>query len=407
MGLKNKILFVFFLFFFVSFVSSLSVELPKGSYEKGEFMDLNGSSTGKINFLVYALPGNKTVLNAVIEPDEKGFFSFKHFISCNDPSGDWVVLVKDQEEEKELRFRVNSSVKCEYLRVDFISPASSSYFRTQSFDVRVKVTDAGISVNNATVYFWDFNGNKIRMYFEGNGIYYYENINIPVDAAIEKKGLMVTALSGTKEKNGGSNIVSFNVRLVPIKIQLIKPLINEFNFGSPLILEVKPIYSDNVSVPDAKVWVEYNNEKFNLQKNESGNYFIVISTEDLNAEIFYVNVLAEDQYFNSGNLALSLEPKGHLYYFIAQNAIVYIFPVIFIFYVIFVSFKEGKTFVRRIFYKRERKKLLILMKKLQDDYFNKQIISRDVYLEQYENYNRELDKLENRMTELKNKQELS
>lgn len=407
MGLKNKFLVLLFLFCFVSFVASLSVEIPKGSYEKGEYLDLNGFSDGKVNFFVYALPGDKTVLSSVVEPDEKGFFSFKYFISCNDPLGEWVVLVKDDKEEKELRFSVNSSVKCEFLRVDFISPSSSSYFRTQVFDVRVKVTDAGIPVNNATVYFWDFNGTKKRMYFEGNGIYYFENVLIPVNAAIEKKSLMVTALAGDQQKNGGSNVVSFDVRLVPIKIVLIKPLIKEFNFGDPLELEVKPVYSDNQLVSDVKVWVEFNNEKFNLQKNQSGNYFIVIPTEDLNAEIFYINVLAEDKYFNLGNLALSLEPKGHLYYFIAQNAIVYVFPLIFVLYVLFVSFKEGKTFVKRILYKRERKKLLILMKKLQDDYFNRQIISREVYFQQYENYNRELDKLENKITELKNKQELN
>jgi len=404
----KKLFVLLFFLMLVSFAFSLSVSVPKGNYSKGEYLDINGSASGAVDFVFTSLQGNKNVLNAVKESDGNKEFSFRHFISCTDPSGDWIINIKDEyEEEQQIRIYVNSSVQCEFLRVDFISPSSSSYFRTQKFDVRVKLTDAGKEVNNAEVYFWDFFGDKKRMYFESNGIYYFEGVEIPVDAEIKKWDLMVVSVSGDKEKNGGSNIVSFDVTKVPIDLKLINPAIKEFTFGKILLLKVKPVYPDSSPAQEVKVWVEYNGMKFDLEDDSLGNYFIDIPTEDLNAEIFYLNVFAEDIYGNSGNLSLNLEPKGQLYFYIAQNAIVYIFPIIFIVYVLFVSFKEGNVFVKRLLLKRKKKKLLILMKKMQDDYFNRQIISREIYLKQFDDYNRELDQLENRLTELQKKQELS
>lgn len=404
----KKFLFLFLFIFCFSSVFALSFDLAKGNYSKGEFIDFNGLALGEVSVVLTASPGNKEIDSFVVKPDENGVFSLKYFISCVDPAGDWKMVVSDAEEESEKAFYVGSSVECEYFRVDFISPSSSSFFRKDKFDVRVKVTDAGKEVNNAEVYFWDFEGNKKRMNFEANGIYYFENVLIPVDSELKKTNFMVVALSGGKEKYGGSNIVSFEIRRVPIKIELIEPLVKEFNFGKPLELKVKPLYSaDESIVSDVKIWVEFNNEKFNLVKEQEGIYSLTVPTEDLNSEIFYVNVFAEDSFGNSGTLSLDFEPKGYLYFYIAQNAIVYIFPALFVIYIVFVSFKQGRVFVNRLFLKRKRKKLLILMKKLQDDYFNKQIISREVYAEQYDNYNNELDKLESEMAELEKKQELS
>jgi hypothetical protein len=379
--------------------------VPKGNYAKGEFLDLNGFAEGKVNLILTASPGKKAVLNAVVEPDENGFFSFKHFIHCTDPAGDWRILLFDEKEEKEKMISVKPSVECEFLRIDFIDPSSFSYFRKQKFDVRVKITDAGREVNNAEAYFWDFNGNKHRLYFEGSGIYFFEGVEVPLNAELKKWDLMVVSVSGGKEKLGGSNVISFEVRAVPIKIEVLNPIVKEFDFGKPLNLKVKPLYPDGSPASKVKMWVEYNNQKVNLEE-DSGIFSVLIPTEDLNAEIFYINVFAEDEFGNSGNVSLDLEPKGYLYFYIAQNAIVYVFPALFVIYVLFVSFKEARTFVNRIILKRKRKKILILMKKLQDDYFNKQIISRQVYFEQYENYKRELDYLENKLSELREEQEL-
>ncbi len=404
--LMKKILFLLFFLFLFSFVFSLSFELSQGSFTKGEFFDVNGFSSGSVNIFVSAFPGEKKVFEAVVQPDENNFFFFRRFIPCTDPLGDWTISFFDSNETIEKMFNVKSSVKCEYLRVNFIDPSSSSYYRTEKFDVRVKITDAGKNVENAEAYFWDFNGNKKRLYNQGNGIYFFEDIGIPVDAEIKEFELMVTAVSGTKEKNGGSNKVSFEVRSVPITLEVIKPAVREFNFGQSLEIIVKPVYPDGSLAFDAVVRAEYNSEKYTLKEKENGEHYIIIATEDLNAEIFYVNLLVEDAFGNTGSLSLNLEPKGHLYYIIAQNAIVYVFPVLFIIYVIFVSFKEGRTFVNRLLLKRKRKKLLILMKKLQDDYFNKQLIARTVYLEQYDDYKHELDGIEQKIYSLEKKQEI-
>ncbi len=402
----KKLMVLVFLVFFFSFCFSLSLSVEKGSFSKGEFIDVNGFSSGKLSLFFIGISGNKEILYSEVQPDVNGFFSFNHFISCTAPAGEWKIIAVDELEEKEIRFSVNSSVECEYLRVDFINPSSSSYFRTQKFDVRVKVTDAGKAVDNAEVFFWDFQGKKKRLYFEGNGIYFFEEVMVPVNAEIKKWNLMVTAVSGGKEKDGGSNIVFFDVKTAPIKIEVISPTIKEFDFGKPLNLKVLPKYPDDSIISEAGLWIEINDERINLEQDSSGVFYAIVPTEDFNAEVLYINIFAQDSYGNLGNISLDLEPKGHLYFYIAQNAIVYIFPALFIFYVVFVSFKEGRTFVNRIILKRKRKKILILMKKLQDDYFNKQMISREVYLEQYEDYKNNLDQLENKMTELKKKQEL-
>ncbi|MBU2100758.1 hypothetical protein KKG83_00495 [Candidatus Micrarchaeota archaeon] len=402
----KKLLFLVFFVLLLSFAFSLEVGSVKGTYSKGEFIDFNGFSSGKVNLAFIAAPGEKKVLNSIVQPDVNGFFSFNYFIPCIDPAGQWKVFVSDDESEKELEFYVNSSVECEYLRVDFINPSSSSYFRTQKFDVRIKITDAGKDVDNAEVYFWDFQGNKKRLYFEANGVYFFEEVEIPIDAEVKQWALMVTAFSPGEEKDGGSNIVSFEIRKVPLQLQLVSPAIKEFNFGKPLDLKIRPVYSDDFSASGIKVWAEFNNQRTELEEISSGLYSVVINTTDLNAEIFYVNVFAEDNYGNTGSSSFDFEPKGYLYFYIAQNAIVYVFPVLFIVYVFFVSFKEGRIFVKRTLLTRKRKKLLILMKKLQEDYFNQQLISREVYNEQFDDYKRQLDQIEQNIFELRQKQEI-
>ncbi len=404
---EKFLFFVFFLLFF-SCVSGLSYEINQGSFSKEQFIDLNGFSSNEVSITLTAFPGNKEIDSFLVQPDENNFFSFKYFISCIDPAGSWTLILDDGEETIERMFSVDSSVRCEYLRVDFISPSSSSFFRKDVFDVRIKLTDAGENVANAEVYFWDFDGFKRRMYFEGNGIYFFEGVEIPVDVELKQTELMVVASSGKKENFGGSNTFSFEIRKVPINIELIHPLVKEFNFGKPLNLRIKPVYSaDGSLVIEPDVWIEFNSQKKKLQVDSGGIFSLMIPTEDLNSEIFYVNVFVEDPYGNSGEKTFDFEPKGYLYFYIAQNAIVYIFPILFVIYIFFVSFKQGKIFLSKLFLKRKRKKLLILMKKLQDDYFNRQIISRNVYSEQYEDYKNELDALENELIELQKKQEIS
>ncbi len=402
--MKKAIVFVLLLFF-ASMAFSLNVVIPKGSYVKGEFLDFTGFASGNAEITFIGVEGNKNIGSLVASTDSNGFFSFNYFIPCTDPAGDWKMIVSDEKEKKEFFFRVNSSVQCEFMRVDFIEPSSSSYFSTQKFDVRVKITDAGNEVNNAESYFWDFNGNKRRLYFEGNGIYAIEGIEVPLNAVKGNWNLMVTAVSGGKEKNGGSNVVSFEVRSVPIRVNVVNPAVNEFSFGQPLELKVKPLYPDGSDASVTRVWAEFNGQKIDL-KEEQGFFSAVIDTADFNAEVLYISIFAEDSFNNSGSVSLNLEPKGQLYFFIAQNAVVFLFPVIFVFYVLFVSVKEGRIFFNRTMLKRKRKKLLILMKKLQDDYFNRQIISREIYMQQYDDYKAELDAIESQMNELKSKQEL-
>lgn len=406
--MKKFLLFGFIFIFCLSYVFSLEYEINQGSFSKGDFVELTGTAKGEVSIVFTANPGNKEINSFVSQVDSNGSFSFKYFISCTDPAGDWTLVLSDADDSVERMFSVSSSVECEYLKVDFISPSSSSFFRKDVFDVRVKVTDAGNPIDNAEVYFWDFEGKKNRMYPELNGVYYFEKVVIPLDAELKKTSLMVLALSAGKEKRGGSNVVSFEVRKVPINIEVISPLVKEFTFGKPLDLKVRPVYANDKSiVENADISIEFNNEKFKLEQEGDGVYSKLILTEDFNSEIFYVNVVANDSFGNSGSISLDFEPKGFLYFYIAQNAIVYVFPILFVLYILFVSFKQGKIFVKRLLIKRKRKTLIILMKKLQDDYFNNQLISREVYSQQFEDYNRELTAIENELAELERKQELS
>ncbi|MFH1663200.1 MAG: hypothetical protein ABH986_00005, partial [archaeon] len=246
MGLnKPKAVFLLFFLLLISGAFALTIGVPKGGYSKLEFIDINGIASGElVEVIVTSSPGNKEVFSDSVKADSNGIYFLRHFISCIDPAGDWKITVTDRAGTEERIVYVSSSVECEYLRVDFIDPSSSSYFRTQKFDVRVKITDAGTPVNNAEAYFWDFEGKKTRMYFEGNGIYFFDEVEIPVNAQTEKMNLMVASLAGGKETAGGSNVVVFDVRLVPIKIELINPVVEEFDFGQPLELKVKPVYPD-------------------------------------------------------------------------------------------------------------------------------------------------------------------
>jgi hypothetical protein len=182
--------------------------------------------------------------------------------------------------------------------------------------------------------------------------------------------------------------------------------VKEFQYGSVIELQLKPVYPNNTPVENAIVEVEAFGSKFKPEKEENGVYFISFPSKDLGNELVNFVVNASDSAGNTGSKTITLTPVGYWVYFLQNNAIFYVFPVLFLAYVLFLSLREVKSFFSKTRLKRRKKKLGILIKKLQEDYFNKRVISHELYRKQAENYEAELDEIETKLLELEKKQKI-
>lgn len=412
--MKNKkiaiIPFILLFALILSFdVSALSFSSDKSSYYKGETIVVEGTAKGTIDFNIMTrekLEVTKGKITGAID----GNFSFTYKTSCNDPEGEWIITVNDSMDVNQLRVNVSSVLgkdRCRYLKIKFLSPSSSFLNRTDSFNITVEVTDAREKVNSAKVYFWNLDGMKTAMYRTGDGIYSFKNYYVKPNALLGERNLKVTAMDVGEEVRGGEENIKFSIERAQIQFDIIQPKqLKEFIFGNPLRIELIPRYPNNESVREPSLKSSVGDERFDLNKSEGNLYWIEIPTHELNNEIITITLEATDAYGNSGRRVLSLKPVGYWYFIIQQNAIFFVFPALFVIYILYLSVREGRIFFKRTSLNRRKKKLLILKEKLQDDYFNKQMITRKIFYDQLQEYDLELEEVDEKLSELGRKQEL-
>ena len=408
MNFKKSIfvILIFLLIFPIAF-AELSLRTSKFEYSKGEIIIIDGNTSSNVSLKVYATNGNKKIFDGIVRRDENRAFEQRLRTDCSYPSGEYKIDATIQEDSSTQTIVVKSSRECAFLTVAFLSPSPTVYKRTESFDVSVKVTDSGKIINNAKVFFWGLDGGQQRLAFKGEGIYSFESFKIPFDSKLFDWQLMVTAIANTPSGTfGGENTVMLSLVNGAIDIDVVKPKAKEFSFGQPLELIINPKYPSSENVFGANARAVIGEKSFNFAEVSAGEYVLSIPTDDLNNAVLKIDLIAVDSVGNSGQSTISLEPSGYWFWFLQRNAIFYIFPILFIAYLVFLSWRQSRASFKKISLEKKKTKMLELKKKLQNDYFNQGIISRETYNEQAENLDGELGEIEQKLLELKKKQEV-
>ncbi len=403
----KKFLALVFLLCALPAVFSLSVDVNGGSFTKGDEIIVSGNGTNFVSLKIFSVEGKKEIEEKTVRVESDRSFSFTYTTSCSDPAGEWIVLAEERGETAQKSFRVFPPLECGYYSIGFNSPSPAVYHRTSTMNVSVVVKDNRVPVKDAKVFLWGTSGRREEMIHRGNGLYLFQNLSIPADAELGRWELVVTAGKKTLEGIfGGEGKVSITVDGAPISFERLSPKAKEFQFGEKLAVRVRPLYLNSRPAEGARVFVSVAGNRVQAEEIDAGVFQAVFPTADLNNELLHVVLEADDPHGNSGEERFYLQPSGYYTYLLKENAVFWIVPVLILSYIFFLAFREARVFFMRVRLKRRKKRLLLLIKQLQDDYFNKQLISYKVFSEQSENYDSELDQIKERISQLEKKQKL-
>ncbi len=160
---------------------------------------------------------------------------------------------------------------------------------------------------------------------------------------------------------------------------MIEPRVEEFEVGKQVPIKLKLSYLDGSVVKNAAVTVTANYQLLALREEGLGVYsskFIPEISEDSLVEI---RVEAKDGSGNTGQKRLNLKPTGYWMHIVKENAVFYAFPLVFISYIMFLTVKEIGFFLRRMGLRKRKQQLLLQKKKLQEDFYAKNILSKQTY----------------------------
>lgn len=404
--MNSKFLIIILFLFFLPFAfSEFSLHSSKYDYAKNEIIIIDGNSSSNVSMSIFATNGSKKIFEGVVKTDNNGTFEHRIKTDCSFPSGEYKIEAHTPYDSASATIFLKNSRECAFLTVTFVSPSPTIYRRTESFDVTVKVADSGKIINNAKVFFWDLDGRQQKLAFKGDGIYSFESYKIPFDSKLFDWQLMVAAIANTPNGTfGGENSVILSLKQGSININVAKPKASEFSFGQPLELVVNPLYPSGEKILNGSARIKVGEKSFDLKESLPGEYSVVFPTDDLNNALLKIDLFVQDAQGNSGESSIALEPSGYWFWFLQRNAIFYIFPLLFIAYLVFLSFRQGRVSYKKIALEKKKTKLLELKKKLQDDYFNKSLITRETFNEQSDNLDSELAEIEEKLQEMQKKQ---
>jgi len=139
------------------------------------------------------------------------------------------------------------------------------------------------------------------------------------------------------------------------------------------------VYPDGGTVTNASVVVTANYQLLSLKGEGLGIYSARFVPEVSEEELVEIRVEAKDAAGNSGQKRLNLKPSGYWMHVVKENAVFYFFPLLFIFYILLLTVKEIRFFLGRTGLRGKKQQLLLLKKKLQEDFYAKNVVSKQTY----------------------------
>lgn len=385
----------------------MQFRLEKQNLLKGENLVISGNAYNSLK--IVALQGGKNIVfSDNVKLDWNGDFSFSRQIVFSDPKGAWTIILSDASGSETTSITVSSVRESEFFLVSFISPAADSFRRLETVELTVNVLDAGNFVEDAFVYYWDASGKRQQLRQLGLGKY-SSNILLPIDANLGGWQLIVTVQKSVGgEKRGGENVKSLKILPASILIDVLEPKVNEYVFGKPLAIRFKASYDANIVLERIKsAEIEFNGKKGDAVFS-NGVFFFEIDPSVGKKELVPAEfkIIVTDSFENTAEKTLTLRPVGEFSWFLKNQAFFYIVPAFFLLYLVFLFQRELFSFFLVLKLKRRRSMLLELKKRLQQDYFSENVIAKQDYDQQSQQFDSELLDIDAKLTSLEQKKEL-
>lgn len=353
-------------------VSPLSISTNKITYKKGETIQVAGFSnnTNATYARVKIFFENHTIYEGSAELSRSRFTS-NYTITPLDPSGAWRVDVESGNETAEKNITVSHSNTSAFYLVKILSPLPITYSRTENIEIRARIADAGEPVLGASAYAFLF-GEKIPLVEIGNGVY-SSSIAIPFNLSLGARTVRVTAMKIVDNKTyGGEAAGTFNLEPARVVIEFLEPREEILAQGQSVEIKIELHYNSGAIVQNPITNARANGEEIIFDC--VGN---VCSASYPSTREGVVNIFVEvrDEAGNSGSASKTITFRASAVNQILQSAV----PV-FLFLVLLTALLFAlRARRRRDARESERKEIFALIKKLQQDYFEKGKMDRRSY----------------------------
>lgn len=378
--------------------SALTLNSDKKVVDKGKQVIFSGSCTAGIDVVIEGKSESKSVFSNVVTCSDAGTYELIYTPTFLEPSGKWDITVKEGSQESKFQLEVKPVPESHYFLVVFHSPGPVEHYRNEDLNITVQITDAGKAVLDARAVFFDLEGNKRELGHTENGIYTF-SYEIPVDARLGTWQLLVLAerLDGDI-RSGGENVVPVGIKKAPIKLDIAKPNLSNFDVDTPVDIEISAQYFNGKQISSAKAYVTFKGKRIDL--TQTGNAFLgkllPIQSDLGSAELSFV---VEDSKGNIGevkqNVVVSADP---LKLFI-KNYLLIITIVVVVAALAFYFLKvKTKAFMSKKELLAERGRLTAQVTKLQQDYFGRASISKEAYKKRLSEAEARLREVEKKLT---------
>ena len=369
------------------------ISTDSNSYSKGDSIIVGVSNLSNgLSYVINAYAGNDLVFmhNFVATGSD---YSFTYETSFLDPSGDWLVSLDNDVK----LITVNPSRDSSSYLVSFISPVSRGYERTELINLTVNISQAGESVENAVVHSFDDSGNRIILTEFGSGVY-SSGYKLAVNSVTGVRSLTVLAL---KDSLGGQGVINITVNEARISLTIVQPELSEYSIGSLLTIKVKGEYP-NGSVQGFNVNASYGEVNIPLNFSDGfyvGEYKLTPADDGLKT----LMISAFDVYDNGGTVSKKISGSNLFVYYLVSNIWYIIIGGFGVGVAVFFAKKKISSTIDVKKLTEKKKELFSKKKRLQEDYFVNNAISKDIYEDDTSKIDEELNIINSKLKDINKK----
>jgi hypothetical protein len=292
---------------------SFDVTTNQTVYQKGQCIHIYGnisvSDTCTIPDNVHVTISHNQWRQYCIAPIQNNSYECTYTISYGDPEGSWNITVNFIDQS-------GSSINCtnnitviappdilRYTVVVYSPPENAIYYRGNTINISVYVSEAGNGVTNATTTCILSSLESIDLIEIKKG-YYQGSYTIPWDKQIGYCSLTIESIKQVKSglKAGGSS-TSIQVKPATLNLTLIKPTSFDFFVGDKIDIKANVSYPDGNEISNAVFVVFTQNQNVTLVNQVNGTYEQFYQTTDEDKGSWFIEFYVSDRYGNTASLA--------------------------------------------------------------------------------------------------------
>jgi hypothetical protein len=344
-----------------------------------------------------------------------GIYSPNYRTSLLEPSGKWTFTVSGTDDFNNTAFAsrqvdVLKPGKHSFLVFEMLSPSDITFVRGKTVPMKIVLRDTfGSTIQGAFIQLFTPAGELILLdeNTDANAVpgIYFKDFNLGFN---EPAGGQKFKLEASKTQDlielVGEKFVDLEIEPAPLDVEVLKPESFFFQAGDTLLVEIFVTYLEGVRVSGADVNLLLNSSPIEFKEVEPGVYqgTTVLTSDDVGR--FTLDLNAADIYGNLGTADFEFEVSGMS--LIRQLQVMS--PVIIL---LLIALGIASFFAWQFYYRKaslaslrkEKKKVMALEKDLQKKYFEQNLLSRKEFNRTMEEYEDKLDKINNRMKELRKK----